>query len=96
MAGCRVPKRRRTNGSQLSAKSTSDCSFTPEHGYDFQKPYMEMWLRFIGITDVASITVQKTLAGLVIDGDARAEARRKAQALARFFESLSSHPPDET
>jgi FMN-dependent NADH-azoreductase len=64
---------------------TSDSSFTPEHGYDFQKPYMETWLRFIGITDVASIMVQKTLAGPVIDGDARAEARRKAQALAKDF-----------
>jgi FMN-dependent NADH-azoreductase len=64
---------------------TSDSSFTPEHGYDFQKPYLETWLRFIGITDVASITVQKTLAGPVIDGDARAEARRKARALAKDF-----------
>jgi FMN-dependent NADH-azoreductase len=64
---------------------TSDSSFTPEHGYDFQKPYMETWLRFIGITDVASIIVQKTLAGSAIDGDARAEARRKAQALAKDF-----------
>jgi FMN-dependent NADH-azoreductase len=64
---------------------TSASSFTPEHGYDFQKPYMEMWLRFIGITVVASIIVQKTLAGPDIDGDARAEARRKAAALARDF-----------
>jgi FMN-dependent NADH-azoreductase len=64
---------------------TSASSFTPDHGYDFQKPYMEMWLRFVGITDVTSIIVQKTLAGPEIDGDARAEARRKAEALAKDF-----------
>jgi FMN-dependent NADH-azoreductase len=46
---------------------------------------MEMWLRFIGITDVASIIVQKTLAGPDTDGDARAEARRRAKALAWDF-----------
>jgi FMN-dependent NADH-azoreductase len=64
---------------------TSVSSFTPQHDYDFQKPYLEMWLRFIGINDIASITVQKTLAGPDIDGYARAEARRRAQALARDF-----------
>jgi hypothetical protein len=42
-------------------------------------------LRFIGITDVASIIVQKTLAGPEIDGDARAVARRKAEELAKNF-----------
>jgi hypothetical protein len=46
---------------------TSTSSFTPERCYDFQKPYMEMWLRFIGITDVTSITVQKTLAAPAIE-----------------------------
>jgi FMN-dependent NADH-azoreductase len=63
----------------------SFASFTPEQGYDFQKPYMEMWLRFIGVTDIASIIVQKTLAGPDVDGEARAEARRRAVALAQDF-----------
>lgn len=60
-------------------------AFTPAAGFDFQKPYMEMWLRFIGITDVAAITVEKTLFGPEVDTQARAEAKRRAEALARAF-----------
>jgi len=28
---------------------------------DFQKPYLEMWLGFIGFTDITSILVEATL-----------------------------------
>ena len=30
-------------------------------GMDFQKPYLEMWLGFIGFTDITSILVESTL-----------------------------------
>jgi len=60
-------------------------AFTPAAGFDFQKPYMEMWLRFIGITDITSITVEKTLFGPEVDSQARAEAKSRAEAVAKTF-----------
>jgi len=30
---------------------------------DFQRPYMELWLGFIGLTDIKSVVVEPTLAG---------------------------------
>jgi FMN-dependent NADH-azoreductase len=63
----------------------SASSITPAAGYDFQKPYVEMWLNFVGITDVTAIVVEKTLYGPEIDERARAEAKTKAAILAREF-----------
>ncbi|WP_395678638.1 FMN-dependent NADH-azoreductase [Inquilinus sp.] len=60
-------------------------AFTPAAGFDFQKPYMEMWLRFIGVTDITAITVEKTLFGPEVDTQARAEAKRQAEAVAKTF-----------
>lgn len=60
-------------------------AFTPAAGFDFQKPYMEMWLRFIGITDITAITVEKTLFGPEVDSRARAEAKSRAEAVAKTF-----------
>lgn len=56
-------------------------SITPSERFDFQKPYIEAWLRFIGITNVHSIIVEKTIFGDDID---RAE-RLKAGNLAKQF-----------
>lgn len=53
-------------------------SLTPARNFDFQKPYMEMWFRFIGISNWESIVIEKTLFGPEIDHDARAEARLAA------------------
>ncbi|MGK9232944.1 NAD(P)H-dependent oxidoreductase [Inquilinus limosus] len=60
-------------------------AFTPAAGFDFQKPYMEMWLRFIGITDVTAVTVEKTLFGPEVDTQARAEAKSRAESVAKTF-----------
>jgi FMN-dependent NADH-azoreductase len=63
----------------------SESSATPATGYDLQKPYMETWLRFIGVTEVFAVVIEKTLLGPDIDAQSRAEAKRKAEALARLF-----------
>lgn len=60
-------------------------AFTPAAGFDFQKPYMEMWLRFIGVTDITAITVEKTLFGPEVDTRARAEAKAWAESVAATF-----------
>ena len=58
---------------------------TPASHYDFQKPYFEMWLNFVGITEIADIVVEKTLFGQEIDEHSRAAAKTKAAMLAREF-----------
>ena len=63
----------------------SAASSTPATTYDFQRPYMEMWLRFIGITTISEIIVEKTLFGAEIDVESRAQAKQRAMALAGQF-----------
>src|SRR5690349_5024145 len=63
----------------------SAASSTPATTYDFQRPYMEMWLRFIGITTISEIIVEKTLFGAEIDVESRAKAKQRAVALAGKF-----------
>lgn len=58
-------------------------SDTSAHWFDFQRPYMEAWLRFVGITDIESVVVEKTLLGHGVDETARQTARDQAIALAR-------------
>jgi FMN-dependent NADH-azoreductase len=43
----------------LDYRSTD--SSTPASAYDFQKPYMELWLRMIGITHVVDVIVERTV-----------------------------------
>ncbi|WP_246794430.1 FMN-dependent NADH-azoreductase [Burkholderia perseverans] len=57
-------------------------SGTPAHSFDFQRPFMEAWLRFVGVTDIESIVVEKTLLGPEIDEAARQAARDLAVRLA--------------
>lgn len=59
----------------------SKLSSTPAESFDFQRPYLETWLRFIGITDVESVVVEKTLFGPEVDHAARQAARERAVAL---------------
>jgi FMN-dependent NADH-azoreductase len=51
----------------------------------FQKPYMETWLRLIGITDICDIIVEKTLFGAEMDMEGRMKAKQTATALASRF-----------
>jgi FMN-dependent NADH-azoreductase len=60
---------------------------TPAGSYDFQIPYLETWLRFIGISEIKTIVAEKTLFGPDIDRAARKSAR--AQAIAEV-QQLSS------
>ena len=43
---------------------------------------MEMWLRFIGLTDISHIIVEKTLFGPKVDVEARTNAKQRAAAMA--------------
>lgn len=63
----------------------STDSITPAAEFDLQRPYMEMWLRFVGVTEVNGVVVEKTLFGPEVDAAARAGASRQAEALARNF-----------
>ncbi len=58
-------------------------SITPAHSFDFQQPYFEAWLRFVGIENIESIVVEKTLFGAEVDAAAREAACREAAELAR-------------
>lgn len=57
-------------------------SATPAALFDFQKPYIEAWLAFVGITDVHSVTVEKTIFGEAVDQDSRQQAVLQAKVLA--------------
>lgn len=58
-------------------------AFTPAESFDFQKPYVEAWLRFVGIDDIEAVVVEKTLFGPELDTAARREACASAEAMAR-------------
>jgi FMN-dependent NADH-azoreductase len=60
----------------------SDQSITPAERFDFQKPYVEAWLQFIGVTDVHSVIVEKTIFADDVDRNARQHAGQEAEALA--------------
>jgi len=51
------------------------------HSLDFQKPYLEAWLKFVGIESVDTVTVDKTLFGPDVDASVRESARREAIAV---------------
>lgn len=62
----------------------SPGSFTPAGEFDLQRPYMETWLRFVGVQDVAGIVVERTLFGP--DGKVdRSRAIDEARTIARTF-----------
>ncbi|MEQ1716994.1 MAG: NAD(P)H-dependent oxidoreductase [Hyphomicrobium sp.] len=52
----------------------------PSAVWDHQKPYMELWLKFVGVPDVQSMIVEKTLFGE--DPDA---IKRQAEQHAKSF-----------
>lgn len=57
-------------------------SITPAERFDFQKPYVEAWLQFIGVTNVHSVIVEKTILGEDVDLSAREAAAQQARRLA--------------
>lgn len=64
-------------GLDFSAQSS-----TPATRFDFQKPYVEAWLKFVGVTDVHSVIVEKTILGEDVDRSAREAATQQARRLA--------------
>jgi FMN-dependent NADH-azoreductase len=52
------------------------------HPMDFQKPYMEAWLKFVGVTNVHSLHVEKTILGPDEDKASRHKAMDEALTLA--------------
>ena len=67
----------------------SPSAMTPAGTYDFQKPYVETWLRFIGISDITTITIERTLFGSEIDVAARVAAKADATEGARRCAELA-------
>ena len=65
----------------------------PLGAYDFQRPYMETWLQFLGITEVFDVTVEKTLFGPQIDDAARAAAKAAAAEAASKCADLIARRP---
>ncbi|VWD29414.1 FMN-dependent NADH-azoreductase [Burkholderia contaminans] len=62
----------------------SPGSFTPAAEFDLQRPYMETWLKFVGVNDVTGIVVERTLFGP--DGEVdRSRAIDEARTIARTF-----------
>ena len=55
----------------------------PPAEFDYQVSYLKAWCRMVGITDVSTVEVEKTLYGPEADTASRAEARGTAQALAQ-------------
>nr|WP_279309709.1 NAD(P)H-dependent oxidoreductase [Pseudomonas koreensis] len=64
-------------GMDFSAQSS-----TPAERFDFQKPYVEAWLEFIGVSDVHALIVEKTIFGEEVDRDSRDAASQQARDLA--------------
>lgn len=59
----------------------SNDSSTPAQRFDFQKPYIEAWLDFIGVTDVRAVIVEKTIFASDVDALARQQAVLEARQL---------------
>ena len=54
----------------------------PAAEFDHQTSYLTMWARMVGITEVHTVSVEKTLFGPEADSASRAQARAEAAALA--------------
>jgi FMN-dependent NADH-azoreductase len=64
---------------------------TPEAEFDYQKSYMLMWLKFIGLADIETITLEQLVFGSEADASARAGANEIAvQLAARHSQALAS------
>ena len=52
---------------------------------DYQKPFVEAWLRFLGIDDIATIAVQPTIGDPALLAASTAAAHARAAELAQSF-----------
>jgi FMN-dependent NADH-azoreductase len=59
----------------------------PARIFDYQQGYMNLWLEMIGVTDIESIVVEKTLFGPEVDADSRQLAVTQAAGLASRIHS---------
>jgi FMN-dependent NADH-azoreductase len=57
---------------------------TPESEFDYQKAYMLSWLRFIGVTDVRTITLEQLLFGTEAEAASIAAGKATAIELAKI------------
>jgi FMN-dependent NADH-azoreductase len=55
----------------------SPGGMTPAATCDFQKPYLETWLSLVGITDIRTVIVEKTLFGPDVDRAGREDGCRR-------------------
>jgi FMN-dependent NADH-azoreductase len=62
--------------------SLAEEGATPARIFDYQQGYMNLWLEMIGVTDIESIVVEKTLLGPDVDADSRRQAAQQAIDLA--------------
>lgn len=60
----------------------NEASNYPAEKFDFQKPYIETWLNFIGVTEIYSVIVDKTIFGEEVDRESRKLASEQARLLA--------------
>lgn len=54
-------------------------------GYDFQKPYLQLFLGFIGFSDIQTIVVDQTLSPPKVSDKIREEAEARAKEVAASF-----------
>ena len=64
---------------------SSQDTITPADAFDFQKPYLEMWLRFVGIKEIYSLLVDGTLISEENGLASRRKAIEKASSLAKTW-----------
>ena len=57
----------------------------PPETWDLQRQYLELWLRFVGVTDISTVLIEKTLFGPEADAASRVTAKEAAQVLAARF-----------
>jgi FMN-dependent NADH-azoreductase len=67
----------------IAARGTYLGGEFPVKDFDHQTAYMSTWCRMVGITNVHTVTVEKTLSGAEINHASRAQARAIAIQLAQ-------------
>jgi FMN-dependent NADH-azoreductase len=64
---------------------SSQDTITPPEAFDFQKPYLEMWLRFVGVKETYSLLIDKTLTTEESGRESRGKAIERAISLAKAW-----------
>ncbi|MGH8672352.1 MAG: FMN-dependent NADH-azoreductase [Burkholderiales bacterium] len=76
------------SGKRAALACSSGGAYHPGSGaeaMDFQKPYLETWLRFIGIADIQTIAIAPTIADTDTVDAAKQKALMDASEIARKF-----------